>query len=110
MAANPDIFHDGEITYVMFEMFKDGGNKGQPRCVRAPFSLVKSEGDQFLMPSSWGDGSNLYGGDAADEAFYQAREDFGFVTAEMLVLGEHEMGDFDGQPDNWKGVHAFSLI
>lgn len=110
MAANPSMFHNGEIQYVLFRMFNKGGNRGQARCVRAPFSVVKHDGESFMMPVSCGFGANLYGSDDVDEALYQAREDFGFVSAEVIVMGEYEMGDFQGQGDNWKGVHAFSLI
>lgn len=109
MAQNPAMFHNGEIQYVLFHMFSKGGNRGQKRCVRAPFSIVKHDGETYMMPVSGGFGVNLYGSDDQDEALYQAREDFGFVSAEVVVMREHEMGDFNG-PDTWKSVHAFSQI
>lgn len=107
MAANPSFFHDSTIRKVFFPIFENGTE----RMVEAPFDCIQIGAEQFLMPKSiGGDMEGLWASDDVDEALYQARGDFGFVLPEFIIVGEHEMGDFDGQPETWKGVHAFSML
>lgn len=81
-----------------------------PGYIRAPFVLAEIGGHEGLMPFSDGVGNGMLDHDDADVAFYLGRGDFGFFRLDPVVIEEHQMGDFQGQPDNWLGVHRFSMI
>jgi len=73
---------------------------GKAMCKKAGFELWKLDGRQYVVP--------FFGPAAGDESINS--DPLGYLTAEQLMIGEHEMGDFQGQGDCWKGVHRFDVL
>lgn len=78
--------------------FADGSG---PKLIMAPFQIAHLDGIESacLMPGTFEDATAN-----VDQELFFMRE------SPPLDIGEHEMGDFMGQPDNWRGVHQFSRI
>ena len=95
------LLKNGKINQVFYP-YGDG-------FIRAPFVTIEIGGHECLMPMGQDAGMGLYDHDDADDAFYMGRGDFGLFDLDPVVVGEHEMGAVQG-PDNWKSLHAFSMI
>ncbi|MFH2074173.1 MAG: hypothetical protein ABIJ57_02325, partial [Pseudomonadota bacterium] len=106
-------------SMVLYEMGRFDNEQSAPKFLRAPFDLVKVHGGELCLSPVSSRRANSNPGqidsgihnDPADEAFFLAGAgDEWFLDREIVVIGEHEMGDFQGQPENWKGLHQFSWI
>jgi hypothetical protein len=111
-----DVFKLSRKQLVLYSVGQFG-NERIPKFIKAPFDLVKVAGGFFLCPISTKRSSvrtQLDSGmsnDPVDEAFQLAGAgDEFFLEAQIVITGEHEMGDYKGQPDTWKGMHKFSQI
>ncbi len=102
-------FDNNLRTLVMYDMGRLGGD--QRRMILAPFSILNTTGGTFLSTNNsvlgnakqtlaWpevevaGHPQNLFGGE--------------YYIGGVHVMGEHEMGDYNGHPNDITGCHAFS--
>jgi len=110
MGNNPTLFESARVTQVFFQQGSFG--KGDPKLYQAPFELVLNSEGLFLQPASMGDLSKYQlTNNAGDSAWIQARKNIGWIQAQKpVIINEHEMGDFLGHPNDWKGCHSFGLI
>lgn len=95
MAYNPKTTERQKVLFKITDFWP-----GKPMCKAAGFELWKLSETGFVVP--------VPGTTTTDDLI--AADPIGFLTADPLVMGEHEMGDYKGQPDNWRGVHAFDRI
>lgn len=110
MGANPDLFENARIYKVYYKLGKFA--TGDPKCYPAPFHLLRNSEGQFIETESMGDISNralTYSLD--DEVQRQSRAGNGWVqVGDDLILDMSELGDPQGNPDDWRGVHFFGLL
>jgi hypothetical protein len=102
-------FDNNLRTLVMYDMGRLGGD--QRRMILAPFSILNTTGGTFLSTNNsvlgtakqalaWtelngaGHPQNLFCGE--------------YYIDGIRVMGEHEMGDYNGHPNDITGCHAFS--
>lgn len=109
---NPDFFEKTKIFPVYYTKGKFEGDPKTKKYVRAPFDIVKHEdGTLFVQPCGIGVPDALWGEDGKNERTDLARADFGFIDiAGAIVIGEHEIGDYQGQPENWRGLHRLGFV
>lgn len=109
--AKSSYLDGGEIKPVFYR-FGKFPNDQRPRYIRAPFVILKLNGQEYVMPtiggSSAADLNNILSSDSYDLEQINARADFGFESDEEFVLGEHELGSLDN--DTWVGCHKFGVI
>lgn len=119
MKMPQDVFNMSRKIMVFYEMGKFENDQNTPKFFKAPFDLVKVNGGGFcLCPVSTKRAASntslidsAVGNDLVDEAYFLSGSgDEFFVEREIVVIGEHEMGNHKGQPDTWKGMHKFALI
>lgn len=118
------IWNDSKKTLVYYENGKfadkvassDGTYVRQvsknPKLSVAPFTVVNlTTGGTALVPrdTPLGGGSGSYAttSDVPSDASRVGDGEF-FYDGSVLTMGEHEMGDHQGHPNDWKGVHKFS--
>lgn len=118
------IWNDSKKTMVFYDQGKfaikvassDGTNlrmvTNKPKLAQAPFSVVNlSTGGTALVPrdTPLGGGCSAYAttSDVPSDASRVGDGEF-FYDGSVLTMGEHEMGDHEGHPNDWKGVHKFS--
>jgi len=81
--------------------------------VEAPFTVVNLfTGGTALVPRDTplcGDNGTSYAltSTVPGEAEALSRGEF-FYDRSEITIGEHEMGDHEGHPDDWRGCHKFS--
>lgn len=111
-----DLFNLGKRTRVIYECgyFPD---TNRPRFTDASFNLVFFNGYQYLVPQNtnrassqraavdWAIHNDMTDGDA----FRLSKLDW-YYDGTLVTMGEHEMGDYKGHPEDWKGMHKFSPI
>lgn len=84
----------------------------KPRLSLAPFTVVNLvTGGTALVPRDTqlaGDNkAYATSSDVPSDASRVGDGEF-FYDGSVLTMGEHEMGDHEGHPNDWKGVHQFS--
>mgnify|MGYP003394559197 CR=1 FL=1 len=112
----PDIFQRAMAQRVRYPMGVFDHARGQKKTIMAPFRLLKLDDGLYFMPvdaPAFGGSSNtlqgVIGSDTVDEAFYLGRESF-YYEETCIVIGEHELGDWKGTPDSWKGMHQLGML
>ena len=107
-------------TMVFYDRGKgDTRSGGSTKLVQAPFYLVNlgNDGGTAISPVdsfrvSVNSGKDYFLGTDSPSGL-QAQicpdEEF-YFDGDILVIGEHEMGDYKGNPESWKGLHKFSNI
>lgn len=112
--AKSSLLESGEIVPVFYPA-GNFPNDQRPKFVRAPFVLLRLNGQEYVMPVSGpGDArdlQNLLSTSNFEVEQVLARQDFGFESDDELVVGEHELGDFNStNKNNWKGCFRIGLI
>lgn len=109
--AKSTLLESGEIVPVYFPMGKFD-NDQRRRFMRAPFVFLKLNNDEYVMPTTGAsdarDLSNILSTDSFNLEQLMSRNDFGFESDDNIVVGDHELGDFNNP--TWKGVHRFGII
>jgi hypothetical protein len=110
MGVNPSLFEDAKIYKVYFKLGSFG--KDNPKYYPAPFQILLNSEGQFIQPCNLGDlSSYALNYSIKDSSLYQAKHGDGWIQlGKELVFDEHEWGDFEGHPSDFRGVHAFGLI
>lgn len=112
------IYEETKATPVFFENGIFTTDRRQKRLLRAPFELVVIPAlgnSQYLRPRGINGITNNslnYTGyaDGVDDAFLVNGID-GFAGGDQVVLeGEHMMGNFMSSAENWQDVHKFSWL
>jgi hypothetical protein len=120
------IWNDSKKTLVFYDQGKfdvtltssDGNlirkKTKQPRLTLAPFVVVNlATGGTALVPRDNVNSNEANGfgftNSTRPDAFLLSAGEF-FYDGSMLTIGSHEMGDYEGHPNDWKGVHRFSEI
>jgi hypothetical protein len=109
MAEN--IFNQGRLEAVFLDMGTfEGSTK---KYVRAPFSLLKLNGNLYVqpvnMPGGFGESSyNGLTGNAESEELNLAREEF-YHTLDIHRLGDHQFGAWKSD-DSWRGMFKLGMV
>ena len=94
---------------------------GSPKYTNAPFQLIQlpanpdnaTRSEMYLMPTSIyteaSDADGLLINDVVNDQFTLGRGEMGYMR-DPLTLEEHEMGDWQGRGESWRGLHRFGLI
>ena len=105
------LLESGEIVAVFYPLGKFN-NDQRPRYVRAPFVILKLNNEEYIMPvsgpSDARDFQNILSTNDFNLEQVMARGDFGFESDDEIVIGEHELGDFNNP--SWRGCHRFGFI
>lgn len=109
--AKSNLLERGEITEVYYP-FGSFHNDQRKKFLKAPFDIVKLNGEEYVQPLAVGGNAaelqGAFNSSTVDTEQYMGRRDFGFSNLTPLVVQENEMGAW--QSDGWKGVHFFDLI
>lgn len=107
MGANPSLFEDAKIYPVYFNC--GTFYKGVPKFYPAAFHLLENSEGLFMEPNGFDTLSTyLVNNSLVDERFYQHKVGNGWLmVGRELRMSLHEMGDFIGNPSDWRGVHYF---
>jgi hypothetical protein len=102
-----------EVYYAWGIFPGDGGSK---RFMKAPLDILKTPFGQFVCPDNpaLATGSSAQSSaltsDDVNDAFYGSRNEL-YSNGERIVIGEHEMGDYNGTAGEiWIGVHKFGPV
>jgi len=104
-------------TKVYYHKGQFKGN-GRKKYMEAPFEQVmmpvSEDGPKelFIVPrpifAELVSGQGWLSTGTVDEVIEMSHEgDFGYLTDDRILLGEHQMGD---QSDNWMGLHDFTVL
>jgi hypothetical protein len=117
-----DIFQRAKMEEVRYSFGTFDLARKSPKTVPAPFDILYLDDGLYFLPadapavggppvssSICYPLSGTVGTDTQDEAFYQGRGGF-FLTEKLIIMGEHEMGDWKGSPDTWKGMHQLGML
>lgn len=112
--AKSNFIENGEITPVFYQV-GTFANDQRPKYIRAPFVLLKLNGEEYVMPVSGAgdsrDFQSILGTSDFNTEQLMARQDFGFENDEHLVVGAHELGDYNStNGKNWKGCFSIGVI
>ena len=108
--AKSSLLENGEIIPAFDQVgtFSDG----RPKFVRAPFVRLKLNNEEYTMPisgpSDVRDLQNILSTSNYDVEQVLGRQDFGFESDDEIVVGEHELGNFNDT--TWKGCFRIGLI
>lgn len=94
---------------------------GSPKYTNAPFALIQlpanpentTRSEMYLMPTpiyteaSAADG--LLNSDTITDAQVLGRGEMGYMR-DPMTIEEHEMGNWQGRGEDWRGLHRFGLI
>lgn len=112
MADN--IFNRGQVEAVYYDM-GIFSNDAKRKYIRAPFSVLKLDGQQYVIPldisgGAGNPGPNLVGltGNDEGEELNLGRAEF-YHTLEIHRVGMHEFGNWKGD-DNWRGMFRLGLL
>lgn len=109
--AKSTLIENGEIVSVFYQI-GTFANDRRPKYVRAPFVLLKLNNEEYIMPvSGAGDArdlQNILGSSDYNVEQVLSRQDFGFESDDEVVVGEHELGDFNNK--SWKGCFRIGVI
>jgi len=99
-------------TMIWYDMGKFGEPSRGQRFVEAPFTLVNLyTGGMALVPRDTQLAGNTSGyaltSSVPSDADQLSRGEF-FYDRSTATIGEHEMGDYEGHPEDWRGCHQFS--
>ena len=110
MAAST-LLERGEITEVYYNFGKFYNDQRQ-KFVKAPFDIVKINGEEYIQPLAVGGNAaeliGLINSNAIAAEQYMGRRDFGFVNLNPMVTNENEWGGWQG--NCFKGMHSFDMI
>ncbi len=111
------IWKNSRRQTVLFEAGNFGGDVNSPKFTQAPFDLVKIDGDIYLQPIHTMRGGAMpgqidsgIGNDTADEAFTLSQAGEFYLEPTPMTMGAHQMGDYSGDQNSWRGVHLFNRI
>ena len=114
--AKLSIWDEGKIQRVLVPSGKFDYS-GEQRFAVAPIALLSIpkttsnvDRDEYVMTMGTGArGTDADTYDSDDRVLVQSLNTFGYVVSNDFIM-DGAMGDFRGQPDNWKGVHEFHFI
>lgn len=107
-------FEDGIIEDVYYTR---GINRvsGEQRLKKAPFQLLTwrngdGTSESLVMPSLISsDGEQAFGSDGGS-IVDMGYDDFGYHTGKFHIIEESSMGDYEGHPNDWIGMHSFGNL
>lgn len=109
--AKSQLLERGEIVTVFYPAGKFDLDQ-RPRFLRAPFVILKLNNEEYIMPvtgaSDARDLQNILSTSDYNVEQVMGRGDFGFESDDEIVVGEHELGNFNDT--TWKGCFSIGLI
>lgn len=109
MAKNPALFEDARVIPVFFRA--GSFSKNEQKWYRAPFHILQNSEGQFVEPESIGVPDVLLKQTLVDESFLQGIRGNGWeALGQELRMEPHQMGDYHGNANDWRGMHYFGMI
>ena len=94
-----------KITPVYWKVGEFSNHSGQPKLLKAPYDLIFFGGDNYVMPC----GTAFDYSFSEEMSYKEDRKGFGYVS-NIMIMEEHEMGDYAGHPEDWRGFQQFGMI
>ena len=112
-----DIFSNARKNAVYYKLGTFEDDRQKWKYVRAPFDIIQMNANndvqsfQYFSPSGMGDDiSQAFNNDAVAEEQILGRDGLAYHTLNNKVIGEHEMGNWEEHPDDFRGFHRIGLI
>lgn len=110
------IFSTSKLREVFFNYGKFD-NDNVKAFIHAPFDTVQISGELYCIPrdsnapnvSSGGVAAMLNANALAGDEFCD-RDGFFYSELQPVVMGEHEMGDYQGSANDWKGCFKLGYV
>ena len=90
---------------------------GVTKYVKAGCQIVYFGGNMYFEPVGYGTGTppvDRIGGvyaSAVESLWLQSAMGLGWIDLQhQIVMEDHEFGDFQSHPDDWKGLHRYAMI
>ena len=111
------IFTRGKLNEVFFKYGVWSNISNRHRFVHAPFDRVEIDGVVYLNTRSEKAANGFTAAipeiatvDAGENEDCVSARDMFFTELNPVTMEEHQMGDWQGHPEDWTGMHKIGLI
>jgi hypothetical protein len=110
-----DLHKNGKLRQIFYKMGRFDGDQGKDKYIKAPFDLLLWGVHTYIQPTDCGAGgfsansaSGLFGNDEGFEL--DIARGGNYFVFEPYIMERHDLGDWKGKPDDWRGMFKLGQL